>query len=187
MKIFQKINALLYAVIAPIEGGKFMKKTLLLILSLMLTLSLACPVWAGNNDNAAVDDPDTYLLENDLPVSEGWIQPEDMQASTWSSSAITYVFKKTSSTSCKAQVLASRPSATYVKSTIQVQINNPSGYQTITNGTSTKKVNGETINHIATFSISSRKQYRAKIAVEYSQDGAKTINYYYVRLDSNGY
>lgn len=187
MKIFQKINALLYAVIAPIEGGKFMKKTLLLILSLMLTLSLACPVWAGNNDNAAVDDPDTYILENDLPVSEGWIQPEDMQASTWSTSSISYGFKKTSSTTCKCQVVATRPAATSVKSTIAIQIKNGSTYNTITNGTATKRVNGESISHIATFSISSRKVYRAKIAIQYVQEGITRTNYYYPVLDSNGY
>lgn len=164
-----------------------MKKTLLLLLSIMLTLSLACPVWADNGDETIVYDPDSYLLENDLPASEGWIQPEDMQATTWSTSSISYIFKKTSSTSCKCQVLATRPRATSVKSTIQVQIKNGSTYNTISNGTATKSVSGESINHIATFTISSRKVYRAKLAVRYVQNGSATTNYYYVGLDSNGY
>lgn len=164
-----------------------MKKLLLLTISLILTISLACPVWADSGNEITVTDPDTYLLENDLPESEGWIQPGDMTSSTWSSSSIMYEFRKTSSTTCKAQVQASRPSATSVKSTIQVQIKNGNTYNTITNGTATKKVNSETINHIATFSISSRKTYRAKIAVQYTQNGSTSINYYYVGLDSNGY
>lgn len=162
-----------------------MKKFLLLILSLTLTLSLACPVWADSTADPIINDPDGYLLENDLPASEGWIQPGDMGVK--STSNIAYTFKKTSSTTCKAQVAATRPSATYVKSTIQVQIKNSSGYNTITNGTATKKVYAETINHIATFSISSRKTYRAKLAVEYKENGATRINYYYIGLDSNGY
>lgn len=153
----------------------------------MLTLSLACPVWADSGDDVIVNDPDSYLLENDLPASEGWIQPEDMQASTWSSSSIAYSFKKTSSTTCKAQVIASRPSATSVKSTIQVQIKSGTSYSTILNGTATKSVSGESISHIATFSISSRKTYRAKLAVQYVQNGSKVTDYYYVSLDSNGY
>ena len=121
----------------------------------MLTLSLACPVWADNGDETIVYDPDSYLLENDLPASEGWIQPEDMQATTWSSSSISYIFKKTASTKCKCQVAASRPSATSIKSTIKVQIKNGTTYNTISNGTATKSVSGESINHIATFTISS--------------------------------
>lgn len=164
-----------------------MKKTLLLFLSLMLTLSLACPAWADSGNETVVYDPDSYLLENDLPASEGWIQPGDMQASTWSTSAISYMFKKTSSTTCKAQILATRPGATSVKSTIQVQIKNSSAYNTITNGTATKSVSGESINHIATFNISSRKTYRAKLSVKYVEDGITLTDYYYVGLDSNGY
>lgn len=162
-----------------------MKKFLLLILSLTLTLSLACPVWADSTADPVVNDPDGYLLENDLPASEGWIQPGDMGVK--SNSAIACYFRKTSSTTCKAQVQASRPSATSVKSTIQVQIKNSSGYNTITNGTATKTVSGESINHIASFSISSRKNYRAKIAIQYTQNGSTKINYYYIGLDSNGY
>ena len=162
-----------------------MKKFLLLILSLTLTLSLACPVWADSTPAPVVNDQDGYLLENDLPASEGWIQPGDLGIK--STSNIAYTFKKTSSTTCKAQVQALRPSATSIKSTIRVQIKNSSGYNTITNGTATKTVSGESINHIATFSISSRKNYRAKISVQYTQNGSSMTNYYYVGLDSNGY
>ena len=162
-----------------------MKKALLLVLSLMLTLSLACPVWADSSEETVVNDPDTYLLENDLPSNEGWIQPGDW--TNRSANSILYTFKKTSATTCKAQVFATRPAATSVKSTIQIQIKNTSGYNTITNGTATKTITGESINHIATFSISSRKVYRAKIAIQYKQSGTTTIDYYYVGLDSNGY
>lgn len=163
-----------------------MKKLLLLVLSLMLTLSLACPAFADTESEIIVDDPDSCLLENDLPESEGWIQPEDI-FSARSSSSITYVFKKTSSTTCKAQVVAARPYATSVKSTIKIQIKNDSGYNTISNGTAVKSVSGSYINHIATFSISSRKTYRAKLAVQYVQEGITVVDYYYVGLDSNGY
>lgn len=163
-----------------------MKKLLLLITTLMLTLGLAVPVMADTPEETYYE-PDSYLIENDLPSSEGWIQPEDMQASTWSSSNISYVFKKTASNKCKAQVIAARPGATSVKSTIKVQINNGGSYTTITNGTAVKSVSGQYINHIATFSISNRKTYRAKIAVQYVEGGATITDYYYVGLDSNGY
>lgn len=162
-----------------------MKKTLLLVLSLMLTLSLACPVWADSSEETVVNDPDTYLLENDLPSSEGWIQPGDLM--NRSSSSIGYTFKKTSATTCKCQVIAGRPAASSIKSTIQIQIKNTSGYNTITNGTATKRVSDMYINHIATFTISSRKTYRAKLAIQYIQDGVTNIDYYYIGLDSNGY
>lgn len=151
----------------------------------MLTLSLACPVWADSSEETVVNDPDTYLLENDLPSNEGWIQPGDLM--NRASSSITYGFKKTSSTTCKCQVIASRLEASSIKSTIQIQIKNTGGYNTITNGTATKTVYDEYINHIATFSISSRKTYRAKLAVQYTQNGMTKIDYYYVGLDSNGY
>lgn len=163
-----------------------MKKLLLLVLSLMLTLSMACPAFADENE-VLVNDPDSYLLENDLPESEGWIQPGDMTSTTWSTDSIQYLFKKTSSTKCKAQVIAGRPFASSVKSTIKVQIKNGSTYNTISNGTATKSVSGTYINHTATFSISSRKTYRAKLAVQYIENGVTYIDYYYVGLDSNGY
>ena len=162
-----------------------MKKTLLLVLSLMLTLSLACPVWADSSEETTVNDPDTYLLENDLPSNEGWIQPGDLM--NRSSSSIVYSFKKTSTTTCKAYVYATRPAASSVKSTIKLQIKNTGGYNTVTNGTATKSISGQTLEHIASFSISSRKTYRAKISIQYTQDGVTTIDYYYVGLDSNGY
>ena len=164
-----------------------MKKLLLLTISLILTISLACPVWADSGNEITVTDPDTYLLENDLPESEGWIQPGDMTSSTWATSTIGYVFKKTSATSCKCQISATRPDASYIKSTINIQIKNGSTYNTITNGTATKTVYTETINHIATFSISSRKTYRAKVAVKYTYNGVSTTDYYYLSLNSNGY
>jgi len=163
-----------------------MKKLLLLLLSLMLTLSLACPAFADEKE-VLVDDPDSYLLENDLPESEGWIQPGDWTDMSRSSSTINYVFKKTSSSTCKAQVIAVRSNASTIKSTIKVQIINDTGYNTISNGTAVKNVSGSYINHIATFSISSRKTYRAKLAVQYVENGVTRTNYYYVGLDSNGY
>lgn len=163
-----------------------MKKLLLLVLSLMLTLSMACPAFADENE-VLVNDPDSYLLENDLPESEGWIQPGDWTDVTRSSSSINYYFKKTAATTCKAQVICSRPFASSIKSTIKVQIKNGSSYNTISNGTATKSVSGEYINHIATFKISSRKNYRAKLAVQYVQNGITVTDYYYVGLDSNGY
>ena len=164
-----------------------MKKILSLFLSLLLIFGLAIPAYASDNDEVLVYEPDSYLLENDLPESEGWIQPGDIFDKTKSSSSITYVFKKTSSTKCKAQLVAARPGATSVKSTIKVQIKNGSTYNTISNGTATKSVSDTYINHIAYFSISSRKVYRAKLAVQYVQNGITTTNYYYVSLDSNGY
>ena len=162
-----------------------MKKTLLLVLSLMLTLSLACPVWADSGEETVVYDPDSYLLENDLPSSEGWIQPGDI--GNRASSSITYIFKKTSSTTCKCQVTAARLDASSITSTMQIQLKNGSTYNTITNGTATKKVYDEYIYHLASFSISSRKTYRAKLSIKYTQEGTTKTDYYYVGLDSNGY
>ncbi len=162
-----------------------MKKLLLLVTSLVLTLGLACPVWADSGEEITVYEPDSYLLENDLPESEGWIQPSDFGAR--STSSIQYGFKKTSATKCKAQVIAMRPGASSVKSTIKVQIKNGSSYSTIVNGTAVKNVTGTYINHIATFSISQRKTYRAKLSVQYVEDGTTVIDNYYVALDSNGY
>lgn len=163
-----------------------MKKFLMLLLSLMLTFGLACPAFADENE-VLVNDPDSCLLENDLPASEGWIQPGDWTDKSRSSSSINYYFKKTSSTTCKAQVICTRPYATSIKSTIKVQIKNDNGYNTISNGTATKRVSNDYINHIASFSVSSRKTYRAKLAVQYVQDGITVTDYYYVGLDSNGY
>lgn len=162
-----------------------MKKLLLLVTSLILTLGLACPVWADSGEEITVYEPDSYLLENDLPESEGWIQPSDFGAR--SSSSIAYEFSKTSSTKCKAQVIAMRPGASSIKSTIKVQIKNGSNYSTIVNGTAVKTVSDSYINHIATFSISSRKTYRAKIAIQYVEDGITITDYYYKSLDTNGY
>lgn len=166
-----------------------MKKVLLLVISLLLTLGMAVPACAGTGADTEVTvyDPDTCVLESDLPASEGWIQPGDITENSRSTSSIAYMFKKTSSTSCKAQVTAARPGATYVKSTLSVQIKNDNGYKTITNGTAVKSVNGNFINHIATYSISSRKTYRLKIAIAYKEDGNTITDYYYKALDSNGY
>lgn len=162
-----------------------MKRTLLLILSLMLTLSLACPVFGASAENPESGDFEGCLLENDLPASEGWIQPSDF--TPYASSAASIVFKKISSSTCKAQVIASRTGATRVTSKMYVQIKNGSTYNTIANGTATKTVNDTYINHISTFTISSRKTYRLKVAISYVQSGVTTTNYYYASLDANGY
>lgn len=157
-----------------------MKRSLLLIISIVLTLGLACPAYG-----ATVDDFEGALLENDLPASEGWIQPGDF--SPYASNAATLVFKKTSSTTCKAQVMATRSAATKVTSKMYVQILNGSTYNTISNGTATKTIYDNYMNHIATFTISSRKTYRLKVALSYVQNGVTTTNYYYTSLNSNGY
>lgn len=157
-----------------------MKRSLLLIISIVLTLGLACPAYG-----TTVDDFEGALLENDLPASEGWIQPGDF--SPYASSAATLVFKKTSSTTCKAQVMATRLGATKITSKIYVQILNGSTYNTISNGTASKTVYTDDINHIANFSISQRKTYRMKVSLSYVQNGNTTTNYYYTGLSSNGY
>lgn len=162
-----------------------MKRTLLFILTLVLTLSLACPAYGATTDDPSSDDFEGYLLENDLPESEGWIQPSDF--TTYASASASVVFKKTSSSTCKAQVIASRTGASKVTSKIYVQINNGGTYNTISNGTATKTVNDDYINHIATFTISKRKTYRVKVAVSYISGGTTYTNYYYKSLDSNGY
>lgn len=155
-----------------------MKKLFLLTIALIMTFSLACPVYA-------MDDGDGYLIENDLPASEGFYDIDGI--STYASDSVGLVFKKTASTKAKAQVVALRGNATYVKSTINVQIKNGSTYNTITNGTATKSVYDDNINHVATFSISSRKTYRMKVTVTYKQNGVTYSDIYYTSLDSNGY
>lgn len=158
-----------------------MKRVLLLVLSFVLTLGLACPSFG-----ATALEPPEGLIENDLPASEGWIQPGDIMT-PYAGNAATLVFKKTSSTTCKAQAIATRNDATKVTSTLYVQILNGSTYNTIANGTATKTVYDEYINHIANFSISSRKTYRLKVAITYVQSGVTATNYYYTSLNSNGY
>lgn len=158
-----------------------MKRVLLLILSLVLVLGLACPAYGTTSIT-----PQEGLIENDLPSSEGWIQPGDFMEPKASGSA-TLVFKKTSSTTCKAQTMASRAGATKVTSKIYVQILNGSTYNTIANGTATKTVNDDFINHIANFSISQRKTYRMKAVVSYVENGTTYSNTYYTSLNSNGY
>jgi hypothetical protein len=98
-----------------------MKRALLFILSLVLSLGLACPTFA-----ATTPTPQEGLIENDLPASEGWIQPGDM--TTYASATATLVFKKTSSSTCKAQAIASRAGASKVTSKIEVQLYNGSTY-----------------------------------------------------------
>ena len=158
-----------------------MKRVLLLVLSLILTLGLACPSFG-----ATALEPPEGLIENDLPVSEGWIQPGDIMT-PYAGSGATLVFKKTSSTTCKAQAIATRAGATKITSKLYVQILNGSTYNTIANGTATKTVYDTYINHIANFSISSRKTYRLKVSISHVQNGITTTNNYYTSLNSNGY
>lgn len=162
-----------------------MKRAILLILTLVLALSLACPAYGATAENPESDDFEGYLIENDLPESEGWIQPSDFMPYASSSAAI--AFQKTSSTKCKAQVIATRATASKIKSTMSVQILNGSTYNTVANGTATKTVSSSYINHIASFAISSRKNYRLKVAIAYTLGGSTYTNYYYAPLDSNGY
>lgn len=158
-----------------------MKRVLLLVLSLVLTLGLACPSFG-----ATTLEPPEGLIENDLPASEGWIQPGDIMT-PYASNAASLVFKKTSSTTCKAQAMATRNGATKITSKLEVQILNGSTYNTIANGTATKTVYDIAINHIANFSISSRKTYRLKVTISYVENGSSVKNYYYTSLNSNGY
>lgn len=166
-----------------------MKRIFLFMLSLILALSLACPAFADTESDAEVtiDDPDSYVLENDLPESEGFAEIQDA-ISTYASSTASLVFKKTSTTTAKAQAYAARVGATSIKSTIKLQIKNGSTYTTTTNGTATKTVtDANYINHICSYSISSRKTYRIQVAIKYVQNGVSYTNYYYKDLDSNGY
>lgn len=163
------------------KGVNFMKRVLLLVLSIVLTLGLACPSFG-----ATTLEPTEGLLENDLPASEGWIQPGDIMT-PYAGTAATLVFKKTSSTTCKAQAMASRADATKITSKLEVQIKNGSTYNTVANGTATKTVYDEVINHIANFTISSRKDYRLKVSISYVLSGVTRTNYYYTSLLSNGY
>lgn len=164
-----------------------MKKALLFILALVLSLSLACPVF-GTTDGDISTEPIDFegcLLENDLPDSEGWIQPGDLMP--YASNAATIVFKKTSNTTAKAQAIASRAGATKITSKLTVQIKNGSTYNDVSNCIATKTVYDTYINHIATFTISSRKTYRLKVSISHNAGGGTSTNYYYVNLLSNGY
>lgn len=165
-----------------------MKRIFLFILSLVLAFSLACPAFADTESDAEVtiDDAESYVLENDLPESEGFAEIQD-EITPYASSTATLVFKKLSTTSAKAQAIALRSGASSVKSTIKLQIKNGSSYTTVTNGTATKTVSTSYINHICTFSISSRKTYRIKVTIKYVEDGATYTDTYYKSLDSNGY
>lgn len=130
-----------------------MKKTLFLI-------SIIAVLFIGvGTASAAVDD--------------SVIQPQ--------STSCTVSFTKTSSTSARAQALAARPGASSIKSTMQLQKKSGSSYVN-TGGPATKTVQGTSINHIKTFSISSSNTYRIKITITYTKQGVTRSNYYYKTL-----
>lgn len=173
-----------------------MKRIILFMLSLILTFSLSIPVFASTEtapdtdidteNEITIDDPDSYLLENDLPESEGFEEIQDIVNSR-SSSAASLVFKKISTKKAKAQAYAARGGANYIKSTIKLQVKKNGSYSTVSNGTSTKSVYDNSINHICSFAISSGKTYRIKVSIKYTENGYSHTDNYYKSLDKNGY
>lgn len=173
-----------------------MKRIILFMLSLVLTFSLSIPVFASTDtapdtdidteNEITIDDPDSYLLENDLPESEGFEEIQDIVNSR-SSSAAALVFKKISAKKAKAQAYAPRGGASYIKSTIKLQVKSGDTYKTVTNGTATKSVYSNSINHVCSFSVSSSKKYRIKVSIKYKENGTTHTDYYYKSLDKNGY
>lgn len=173
-----------------------MKRIILFMLSLILTFSLSIPVFASTEttpdtdidteNEITIDDPESYLLENDLPESEGFEEIQDIVNSRASSSA-NLVFKKIATTKAKAQVATTRAGASYIKSTIKLQVKKDGSYKNVSNGTATKTSTEYYINHICTFKISSSKQYRIKASVQCKQNGVTRTNTYYKTLNNNGY
>lgn len=90
-------------------------------------------------------------------------------------------FDKKSSTTARAQIMAARPGASSITSTLQLQ-KKSNGSWTNTSSKSTKTVQSTSINHIKTFTISSSNTYRLKATIKYVRDGVTLSNSYYKTL-----
>ena len=97
------------------------------------------------------------------------------------STSCTISFSKTSSTSAQAKVLATRPGASSITSTIQLQKKSGSSYVNV-GSPAVKTVKSNSINHIKTFSISASNTYRIRVTIKYTKKGVTTSNNYYKNL-----
>lgn len=90
-------------------------------------------------------------------------------------------FERVSSTSARAQAMASRPGASSITSIIQLQKKSGDSWVN-TSSKSSKTVESTSINHIKSFSISSSGSYRIKVTIKYVRGSATLSNYYYKTL-----
>lgn len=90
-------------------------------------------------------------------------------------------FEKVSSTSARAQAMASRPGASSITSIIQLQKKSGNSWVN-TSSKSSKTVKSTSINHIKSFSISASSSYRIKATIKYVRGSATLSNYYYKTL-----
>ena len=149
-----------------------MKKTILatLIISIFFAFTCTASATTSGGQAAAKSTPastDTVSLSNDT------VMPA-------SSTSCTLVFTRTSSSSAKAQAMAGRPGATSITSTITLQKKSSGSYKKVTSAS--KTVQGNHINHIKTFSISSSGTYIIKVTISYKEDGVTRGNTYYKSL-----
>lgn len=141
-----------------------MKKALLLFIATIFVASTCCICPATVSASEITPPTSIDIVEDDTA------QPY--------SGSCTLAFEKLSSTSAQAQAMAGRPGASSITSTIQLQKKSGSSYVN-TSSKSTKTVQGTTINHIKTFSISSSYSYRIKVGIKYTKNGITTTDYYY--------
>lgn len=146
-----------------------MKKTILatLIISIFFAFTCTASATTSGGQAAAKSTPastDTVSLSNDT------VMPA-------SSSGASLGFSRTSSSQARAQVMASRPYASSITSTIVLQKKTNGTYKKVTS--SSKTVKSEQINHIKYFSIASSGTYRIKVTISYKEDGVTRGNTYY--------
>ena len=148
-----------------------MKKTIIATLIVSIFFAFTCTASAATSGGEAATEPATPI-STDTPslIGDSGIAPQ-------STSSASIGFSRTSSSQAKAQVMASRPYASSVTSTIVLQKKTNGTYKKVTSAT--KTVKGEQMNHIKYFSIASSGTYRIKVTISYKEDGVTRGNTYY--------
>lgn len=148
-----------------------MKKTIIATLIVSIFFAFTCTASAATSGGEAATEP-AAPVSVDTPSLTG-----DDGIATQSSSAVALVFKRTSSSQAKSQVVANRGGASSVTSTIVLQKKVNGSYTKVSS--SSKTVQANHINHIKYFSIASSGTYRIKVTVSYKEGSLIRSNTYY--------
>lgn len=150
-----------------------MKKTILATLIISIFFAFTCTASATTSGGQASTEPAPAPVDT-VSLSDGAIAPR-------SSSGITMVFKRTSSSQAKAQAAANRAGASSVTSTIELQKKTNGSYKKVTSASKTVQANH--INHIKYFSIASSGTYRIKVTIKYKEGSLIRSNTYYKTMN----
>ena len=151
-----------------------MKKTIIATLIVSIFFAFTCTASAATSGGEAASKP-TTPISTDTPSLTG-----DDGIAVQSSSGITMVLKRTSSSQAKAQAQANRAGATSITSTIVLQKKVNGSYTKVSSASKTVKDNQ--INHLKYFSIASSGTYRIKVTISYKENGVTRGNVYYKSL-----